>query len=356
MKVLVTGAAGFIGFHLINKLLGQNNNVIGIDNLNQYYDINLKYARLKEAGIESIGSGRIVESKINKNYKFIKLSLEDKDAVLKLFNDEKFDYVVNLAAQAGVRYSLENPHVYAESNLVGFLNILEGSRSVKVKHLIYASSSSVYGLNSTLPFSEDQPTEHPVSLYAATKKANEMMAHSYSHLYNIPTTALRFFTVYGPWGRPDMAMFLFTKAIIEGKPIQVFNNGEMLRDFTYVDDVVESISKLVNKPAASNTAWDSTVPQTDSSSAPFRIFNIGNSNPIKLIDYIEALEDALGMKAIKKMLPMQPGDVLATHANTSKLIAETGYKPRTSVKDGVKEFVDWYLTFYANKVVEGSTY
>lgn len=349
MKILVTGAAGFIGFHLINKLLSQGHTVVGLDILNHYYDINLKYARLREAGLYDlidIDSGNIVQSTLKKKYSFIKLGLENQEAIQSLFNDEKFDCVMNLAAQAGVRYSLENPHAYAQSNLVGFLNILEGCRVNKVKHLIYASSSSVYGLNSTLPFSEEHPTEHPVSLYAATKKSNEMMAHSYSHLYNIPTTALRFFTVYGPWGRPDMAMFLFTEAILEGKPIQVFNNGEMLRDFTYIDDVIESMSRLIHKPAVSNKIWSGVTPQTDSSSAPYRIFNIGNSNPIRLIDYIEALEEALGIKAIKNMLPMQPGDVLSTHASTEKLVSEIHYKPNTSVKEGVKKFVDWYRRFY----------
>lgn len=347
MKILVTGAAGFIGFHLTLKLAKLGFEVIGIDSINDYYDVQLKYARLKQAGINAEGKNfKSSESVIYGNYKFFKISLEAKDEIEQLFESERFDVVINLAAQAGVRYSLENPHAYAESNLMGFLNILEGCRSNKVKHLIYASSSSVYGLNSSLPFSEEQSTEHPVSLYAATKKANEMMAHSYSHLYNIPTTALRFFTVYGPWGRPDMAMFLFTKAIIEGKPIKVFNNGDMLRDFTYVEDVVESVSRLIDQPALPDKTWRSSAPKTDTSSAPYRIFNIGNSNPIKLIDYIEALEEALGVKAIKHMLPIQPGDVLATHANTEKLVAAIDYRPKTSVKDGVKMFVDWYLAFY----------
>ncbi|MBF8964222.1 NAD-dependent epimerase [Pontibacter sp. FD36] len=349
MKILVTGAAGFIGFHLSLKLAKLGFEVIGIDSINDYYDVQLKYERLKQAGISSIRKDlESSQSVIYRNYKFFKINLEAKDDIGQLFESEKFDVVINLAAQAGVRYSLENPYAYAESNLVGFLNILEGCRSNKVKQLIYASSSSVYGLNSSLPFFEEQSTEHPVSLYAATKKANEMMAHSYSHLYNLPTTALRFFTVYGPWGRPDMAMFLFTKAILEGKPIKVFNNGDMLRDFTYVEDVVESISRLINKPASADRTWSSIAPKTDTSSAPYRVFNIGNSNPIKLMDYIEALEDALGIKAIKHMLPIQPGDVLATHANTEKLVSAIDYKPKTSVKDGVKKFVDWYLAFYIN--------
>lgn len=349
MKILVTGAAGFIGFHLVNKLLAEGYDVVGIDDLNQYYDINLKYDRLKEAGIEIKKikeCNQALTSIYNTGYKFHKLNLTDASKLLKLFEEEKFDIVINLAAQAGVRYSLENPQAYAESNLVGFLNILEGCRSSSIKHLIYASSSSVYGLNSSLPFSEEQPTEHPVSLYAATKKANEMMAHSYSHLYNIPTTGLRFFTVYGPWGRPDMAMFLFTKAILEGSPIQVFNNGEMLRDFTYIDDIVESISKLIRKPAKPNDKWNSLKPESSSSSAPYQIFNIGNSTPIKLLDYIEALEDALGTKAKKNMLPIQPGDVVATHADTTKLTEKIHFKPRTSVREGVKKFVDWYTNYY----------
>lgn len=352
MKILITGAAGFIGFHLTLKLSKLGFEVVGIDNINDYYDVQLKYARLAQAGINAkvkdyMGSQSIIYN----NYRFFKISLEDKEKILLLFDTEKFDVVINLAAQAGVRYSLENPTAYAESNLMGFLNILEGCRSIKVKHLIYASSSSVYGLNSSLPFSEQQSTEHPVSLYAATKKANEMMAHSYSHLYNIPTTALRFFTVYGPWGRPDMAMFLFTKAIIEGKSIKVFNNGDMLRDFTYIDDVTESLSKLINKPATPNKQWNGFAPQTDSSSAPYRVYNIGNANPIKLIDYIKALEEAIGIKAIKEMMPMQPGDVLATHADTTKLIIETGFKPKTSVEDGVKMFVSWYINYYNNEPI-----
>jgi UDP-glucuronate 4-epimerase len=347
MKILVTGAAGFIGYHLVNKLTSEGYKVVGIDNLNQYYDVSLKYARLREAGIEDVEKSSIIQSSTLLNYKFVLLDLQDKDGIMTLFNNENFDYVINLAAQAGVRYSLENPYAYTESNLVGFLNILEASRIYKIKHLIYASSSSVYGLNSTLPFSEDHPTEHPISLYAATKKANEMMAHSYSHLYRIPTTGLRFFTVYGPWGRPDMAMFLFTKAIKNGEAIKVFNNGEMLRDFTYIDDVVESISKLINKPATPYPNWESNNPTTDMSSAPYRIYNIGNSNPIKLIDYIEALEGALGVKAIKHLLPMQPGDVLATHANTAKLIDEINYKPKTPVKEGVSKFVEWYIKYYS---------
>jgi UDP-glucuronate 4-epimerase len=347
MKILVTGAAGFIGYHLVKSLAYQKFEIVGIDNLNHYYDVNLKYGRLKEAGIGEINNASIIQSTLLPNYRFKLLDIQDKEGIIELFREEKFDYVVNLAAQAGVRYSLENPHAYAESNLVGFLNIIEGCRTYNIKHLIYASSSSVYGLNSSLPFSEEQPTEHPISLYAATKKANEMMAHAYSHLYGIPTTGLRFFTVYGPWGRPDMAMFLFTKAIRDGETIKVFNNGEMLRDFTYVDDVVESIIRLVEQPTKPDSSWKSSDPKTNISSAPYRIFNIGNSNPIKLIDYIEALEEALGIKAVKELLPMQPGDVLATHANTDKLVNEINYKPKTPVKEGVAKFVDWYINYYS---------
>lgn len=349
MKILVTGAAGFIGFHLVNKLILQGHEVVGLDCINDYYEVGLKYSRLEKTGIiaNEIDYNVFVQSSSFPAYRFIKLKLEDKDNILTLFEKECFDVVVNLAGQAGVRHSINNPYVYVESNVVGFLNILEGSRHTKVGNFIYASTSSIYGLNSSMPLNTSQSTEHQVSLYAATKKANEMMAHSYSHLYNMPTTGLRFFTVYGPWGRPDMALFLFSKAIVAGEPINVFNNGDMIRDFTYVDDIVESVARLCNKPAQPNLNWDANHPDPSSSSAPYKIYNIGNSQPVKLIDYIDALEAALGKKAIKNMMPMQMGDVLATHADVSDLMNAVNFKPQTDIRDGVKAFADWYLGYYA---------
>lgn len=332
-QILVTGAAGFIGFHLSNRLLKEGWTVIGLDNLNDYYDVELKKARLE-----------ILQK--SENFKFCKVSIEDKDEVKEVFESERPEYVVNLAAQAGVRYSLTNPHAYTSSNIEGFLNILEGCRHNEVKHLIYASSSSVYGSNKNMPFSEKDHVDHPLSLYAATKKANELMAHTYSHLYQIPTTGLRFFTVYGPWGRPDMALFLFAKAIIEGKPIDVFNHGKMLRDFTYVEDIVEGIYRLISHIPLQNNTWDALVADPSSSSAPYKIYNIGNNQPVQLSYFIESIEKALGKKAIKNLLPLQAGDVEETYANVDQLVDETDFKPNTKIEDGIQSFVDWYKEYY----------
>jgi len=332
-KVLVTGAAGFIGSHLCIRLLERGDEVVGLDNLNDYYDVSLKEARL----------ARFLDYE---NFRFVKMDLSDREGMESLFAEEKFDKVVNLAAQAGVRYSLENPHAYIESNIVGFTNILEGCRHNKVKHLAYASSSSVYGANETMPFSVHDNVDHPLSLYAASKKANELMAHTYSHLYALPTTGLRFFTVYGPWGRPDMALFLFTKAILEGRPIDVFNNGQMRRDFTYVDDIVEGVIRVLDKTAESNPNWNGSSPDPATSKAPWRVYNIGNSSPVELMDYIKAVEDALGMEAEKNFMPMQDGDVPATSADVQALVDDVGFKPNTPVRKGVKSFVDWYREYY----------
>lgn len=337
MRICITGAAGFIGNTLAEKLLKLNHEVIGIDNMNDYYDVSLKEKRL-----EKVLS--------NKNFKFVKVNLENKDQINSIFLEFKIDIVVNLAAQAGVRYSLENPHAYIESNIVGFMNILEACRHNKVQHLIYASSSSVYGANTSLPFSVHDNVDHPLSLYAATKKANELMAHTYSSLYNIPTTGLRFFTVYGPWGRPDMALFMFTKNIIEGKPIDVFNNGEMMRDFTFVDDIVESISRLIEKPAKPNPEWSGEKPDPGTSYAPYKIYNIGNNSPVRLMDFIEAIEEKTGKKAIKNFMPLQAGDVPATYANVEDLYNEIDFQPETNIKDGVGKFVDWYVDYYGVKL------
>ena len=338
MTTLITGAAGFIGFHLSQRLLQNGCDVVGLDNVNSYYSTSLKRARIAKLNEASKSTGR--------SFRLIESDIEDQGAVQSLFDRYKPQKVVNLAAQAGVRYSIENPSAYIQSNLVGFGNILEGCRKHSVTHLVYASSSSVYGGNTNLPFKESQSVDHPVSLYAASKKANELMAHSYSHLYGLPTTGLRFFTVYGPWGRPDMALFLFTKAILENRPIQIFNNGKMLRDFTYIDDIVEGIVRVLDKPACTDNNFDSNYPNPGTSFAPYRIFNIGNSDPTPLMDYIDALEDALGITAIKNFLPMQPGDVPATAADTSTLEAWTGFRPNTSVKEGVARFVEWYRAFY----------
>lgn len=346
MKILITGTAGFIGFHLINCLiLDETIDIVGLDVINDYYDINLKYARLDEHGINGrLMNNRDIHSSTKYfNYRFVKADLADYDFVVNFMVEEKFDYVVNLAAQAGVRYSIDNPRAYTHSNIDGFLSILEGSRHSNVKHLVYASTSSVYGLNTKMPLSEKQPTQHPISLYSATKKANEMMAHTYSHLFRIPTTGLRFFTVYGPWGRPDMALYLFADAIMKSEPINVFNHGKMIRDFTYVGDIVESIKRLVVNPVNENENWNSDAPDPDSSSAPFRIFNIGNNNPVQLMAYIVALEKALGKTAIKNMMDIQAGDVPATHADTTALEEYVKFKPQTSVVEGVNRFVEWYL-------------
>lgn len=332
-RILVTGAAGFIGYHLCKRLLAEGEQITGLDNLNDYYDVNLKHARL--ATLES-----------EQNFTFKHLDLADRKGMATLFTEEKFDIVVNLGAQAGVRYSLINPHAYTESNITGFLNILEGCRASSVAHLVYASSSSVYGTNTAMPFSIHHNVDHPVSLYAATKKANELMAHTYSSLYGIPTTGLRFFTVYGPWGRPDMALFLFTRAILEGKPIDVFNNGRMQRDFTYIDDIVEGIARVMDRPATPDPAWDSRSPDPATSSASYRVYNIGNNNPVELGRFIEVLEDCLGKKAIRNMLPMQPGDLLATAADISDLTAAVGFRPDTPIETGIARFVEWYRAFY----------
>ncbi|MCM0082797.1 NAD-dependent epimerase [Geomonas sp. Red32] len=332
-KVLVTGAAGFIGFHLSKRLLGRGVEVVGLDNVNDYYDVRLKEARL--AQLTPLPG-----------FRFVKMDLADREAMADLFAREQFQTVVNLAAQAGVRYSLVNPHAYTESNITGFINILEGCRHNKVKHLVYASSSSVYGANTEMPFSVHHNVDHPVSLYAATKKANELMAHTYSSLYGLPTTGLRFFTVYGPWGRPDMALFLFTKAILEGKSIDVFNNGKMQRDFTYVDDIVEGVMRVMEKIPAGNPAWSGKSPDPGTSYAPYRIYNIGNNSPVELMRFIEVLEDALGKTAQKNLLPIQPGDVPATYADVDDLMRDVGFKPSTSIEEGVGKFVKWYREYY----------
>jgi UDP-glucuronate 4-epimerase len=348
MKILVTGSAGFIGFHLVKRLCRQGHEVIGLDSVNDYYDVELKYARLRESGIErgSIGDGRFTASKNLSGYSFIRCRLEDRELLEKVFEDSKPDRVCNLAAQAGVRYSLTNPHAYIDSNVTGFLNILECCRRRPVSHLVYASSSSVYGLNASMPFSASDPVDHPVSLYAASKKSNELMAHAYSHLFKIPTTGLRFFTVYGPWGRPDMALFLFTSAILAGKPIDIFNNGEMRRDFTYVDDIVEGVARVIDNPPSTDQSWDGSRPDPASSSAPYRIYNIGNSSPVRLLDFIELIEEKLGKKAIRNYLPMQDGDVPATWADVEDLERDVGYRPSTPIRKGVGEFIDWYLDYY----------
>lgn len=348
LKVLITGTAGFIGFHLAQRLIERGDEVVGLDCINDYYDVCLKHSRLQVAGIEKerIRYGELVPSSKHPNYRFVQLKLEDREAVLKLFETQRFDRVCNLAAQAGVRYSIQNPFAYIDSNIVGFVNILEGCRHFGVQHLAYASSSSVYGLNEVMPFSTHHNVDHPISLYAASKKSNELMAHTYSYLYGLPTTGLRFFTVYGPWGRPDMALFLFTKAILEGKPIDVFNNGNMQRDFTYIDDIVEGVVRVIDSPPAGNANWSGKNPDTGSSIAPFKIYNIGNSNPVKLMDYIAAVEESLGAVAQKNFLPMQQGDVPATWADVSDLVEDLGYKPNTPVRIGVARFIKWYRAYY----------
>jgi UDP-glucuronate 4-epimerase len=352
MKILVTGTAGFIGFHLAKKLLERGDTVVGLDNINDYYDVNLKYGRLNELGIsredieQDNSTFKIHNSKLYSNHTFYKTDLSDREAIEKIFETGKFDAVVNLAAQAGVRYSLENPHAYIQSNVVGFLNILEGCRNNDVKNLAFASSSSVYGLNQSQPFKTTDKTEHQVSLYAATKKSNEMMAHSYAHLYGIHVTGLRFFTVYGPWGRPDMAPMLFTDAILNDRPIKVFNNGKMSRDFTYIDDIVDGVIKVIDKPSESNTEWNPKDPDISSSSAPYKIYNIGNNAPLPLMTFIETLEKELGKKSEKNFMPMQDGDVVSTYADVSGLMNDFGYKPDTDLKDGIAKFVKWYKEFY----------
>lgn len=339
MKILVTGAAGFIGFHVCQKLLANQHVVVGLDNINDYYDVNLKLSRLKQLGIDSdkaIQFNQKVESTSQNNFSFIRMNLEDREQLPKIFEEEQFEVVCNLAAQAGVRYSLENPETYIDSNIVGFLNILECCRNFQIEHLVYASSSSVYGLNKKIPFETTDNVDHPISLYAASKKSNELMAHTYSHLFNIKTTGLRFFTVYGPWGRPDMAMFLFTKAILEGNPIKVFNNGNMERDFTYIDDIVEGVVRILENRFVGDV----------SSKKNYAVYNIGNNNSVKLLDFIHALENKLSIQAKKQLLPMQPGDVEKTWANVDDLIRDYGYEPNTSIEQGISNFVDWYKNYY----------
>ena len=335
MKVLVTGAAGFIGFHTSKALLDRGDHVVGFDNLNPYYDAKLKQDRLARL------QGR-------NGFSFVQNDLEDREAVETLFREERFDRVIHLAAQAGVRYASENPHAYIDSNLVGFLHILEGCRRNDVEHLVYASSSSVYGANTEMPFSVHQNVDHPLSLYAATKKANELMAHSYSHLYEMPVTGLRFFTVYGPWGRPDMSLFKFTKNILAGEPIDVYNYGDHVRDFTYIDDIVEGVVRCLDRIAASNPDWDSDAPDPATSSAPYRLYNIGNNNPVELMHFIACIENALGRKAEKNMLPMQPGDVRKTYADVDDLVEDMGYRPSTEIETGIQNFIDWYRDYYGN--------
>ncbi len=332
-KILVTGAAGFIGFHLCRVLASRGDEVVGLDNLNDYYDVGLKHSRLKQ--LEEL-----------KNFRFVKIDLADREGMAHLFSGERFDGVVNLAAQAGVRYSLINPYAYIETNIVGFLNVLEGCRQNGVKHLVFASSSSVYGANTKMPFSVHHNVDHPVSLYAATKKSNELMAHTYAGLYKIPCTGLRFFTVYGPWGRPDMALFLFTKAILDGKAIDVFNYGKMRRDFTYIDDIVKGVVKIIDKIPGPNSMWNGDAPDPSTSFAPYKLYNIGNNNPVELEQFITVFEDCLGKKAERNLLPIQPGDVPATYADVDDLVKEVGFKPATTIEEGIKKFVEWYREYY----------
>jgi len=335
-KILVTGSAGFIGFYVAKRLLEKGDRVVGLDNLNNYYDVNLKRARLAQlTAVPAFG--------------FVKMDLADREGVRQLFQAENFDLVVHLAAQAGVRYSLTNPQAYVDANLVGFANVREGCRSSKVRHLVFASSSSVYGANTRMPFSVHDNVDHPVSLYAATKKANELMAHVYAHLYGLPCTGLRFFTVYGPWGRPDMALFLFTRAILEGRPIPVYNHGKMRRDFTYIDDVVEGVIRVAERIPEPNPEWCSDRPDPGTSSAPYRIYNIGNHDPVELIKFIEILENKIGRKAQLELLPIQPGDVPATYADVDDLTRDTGFQPQTLIEEGIGRFVDWYREYYGRQ-------
>lgn len=339
MKILVTGAAGFIGFYVSKKLTDLGHKVVGLDNINSYYDVNLKYARLKQLGIDKEAASKdniLSESSTIPSFSFVKMDLSDRENISEFFKKEEFDIVCNLAAQAGVRYSLENPEAYVDSNIVGFLNVLEGCRHNNVKHLVYASSSSVYGLNKKIPFETTDTVDHPVSLYAASKKSNELMAHTYSHLYGFATTGLRFFTVYGPWGRPDMALFLFTKAILNGEPIKVFNHGALERDFTYIDDITEGITRIIQKDTS----------ERKKNKELYKLYNIGNNKSVKLLDFIQEIENSLGLKAIRHNLPMQPGDVERTWANVDELIKDYGYRPNTPINEGIHKFVTWYKKFY----------
>jgi UDP-glucuronate 4-epimerase len=336
-KFLVTGAAGFIGFHTSKRLLARGDTVVGLDNVNDYYSVQLKLDRLKQLQCQS-------------SFRFAKLDLADGEAIARLFAEERFDVVINLAAQAGVRYSLTNPGVYVSSNLAGFTSILEGCRHSDVKHLVYASSSSVYGANTQMPFSVHQNVDHPLSLYAATKKANELMAHTYSHLFRLPTTGLRFFTVYGPWGRPDMALFLFTKAILASKPIDVFNHGRMRRDFTYIDDIVEGVIRVADRIPEADPKWTGARPDPGTSSAPYRVYNIGNNRPVELLEMISLVEQCLGRTAVKNFLPMQPGDVPETYADVDDLVRDTGFRPAMPLADGIARFIEWYREYYAAEI------
>lgn len=348
MKILITGAAGFIGYHLARRLIGEGADVVGLDNINDYYDVNIKYGRLQELGIsrDRIDLNDWIKSSTLTNFKFVRLNLEDNRNIAEIFQRERFDMVCHLAAQAGVRYSLENPHAYINSNILGLLNILEGCRRTEVKHLAFASSSSVYGLNEKIPFSTSDNVDHPVSLYAATKKGGELIAHSYSNIYRLPVTGLRFFSVYGPWGRPDMALFLFVRNILEGKEIEVYNYGKSQRDFTYIDDIVDGICRVLEHPPKGDPNWNGKNPDPSSSSVPYKIYNIGHSSPISLMEFIRTIEETLGKKAKMKMLPMQPGDVNASWADVTDLHRDLGYKPVTGVTEGIREFVQWYLDYY----------
>ncbi len=347
-RILVTGTAGFIGFHVANRLLADGHEVVGVDSINEYYDPNLKFGRLEAAGIarKEIEYNKPVISSTNERYIFYRMLLEDKENLEHLFNRYDFDYVVHMAAQAGVRYSMVNPDAYISSNIVAFMNMLECSRHHHIRHFVYASSSSIYGINDSIPFSVSQNVDHPISLYAATKKSNELMAHVYSHAYGLPTTGLRFFTVYGAWGRPDMALFIFTKAILEGRPVQVFNNGNMQRDFTYIDDITEGVVRIVAHVPESDTDWKASASDASASSAPYKVYNIGNNQSVPLLHFIEAIEKELGITAAKEFLPLQPGDLQVTFADISALIDAVDYKPSTPLEYGVKQFIKWYREYY----------